>query len=245
MWSFYRLTPQDTDTARKLLTDLVDKAPDFAGAHAALAIVEQRGTFTGEIDVDRWDEVLLDAQKHANRAVALDEGSSMARIALSRIYAFQGKYDQAIEEANAGVALNPSSTLAYLNLAGTLIWGERAEAALTAIDKSLRLSPKGPLMRMKYLIKAIAFYFLDDEAQSEPLLRQAETFPPLAPIARLFLAAALVRQERYDEANAAISEALAQRPDITISRFRVAWRTLSPHYRDKILGDLQRVGVPE
>ena len=245
MWHLYKFNPEDTETARTLLSDLVEKSPDFAAAHASLALVELRGTFMGEGDLDRLDELMADAHRHADRAVELDEGSSVARIALSRIYAFQGKYDQAIEEANKCVALNPSSTVEYLNLAGTLLWGERADAALSAIEISLRLSPKGPLLPVKQLVKALAFYLLLDFVQAETLLRQAQTFPPLSAIARLLLAAVLIRQEREDEARATVSEALALRPEISLTRFRTAWRTLSPHYRDIVLEDLRKAGVPD
>ena len=245
MWHLYKFNPEDTETARTLLSELVEKSPDFAAAHASLALVELRGMFMGEGDLNRLDELMADARRHADRAVELDEGSSVARIALSRIYAFQGKYDQAIEEANKCVALNPSSTVGYLNLAGTLLWGERADAALSAIEISLRLSPKGPLLPVKQLVKALAFYLLLDFVQAETLLRQAQTFPPLSAIARLLLAAVLIRQEREDEARATVSEALALRPEISLTIFRTAWRTLSPHYRDIVLEDLRKAGVPD
>lgn len=243
MWHFYKYTDPDTETAKELLSKLMKQTPTFAGAHAALALLGMRRLFWG--DPDHADERLRAAQHHAVKAVELDEGSSFARIALSRVFAFQGKYDQAIQEAEMSVILNPSSSGGYLNLAGTLLWGERVEEAMAAIDQSIRLSPKGPQLLLKTFVKGVLYYFLDDYGQAERLLRKADASHNLVPFPCLLLAAVFIRQGRPEEARSIMAEAREQLPEMTVSRLRAAWRTLAPRYRDKMLGDLARAGLPD
>ena len=61
----------------------------------------------------------------------------------------------------------------------------------------------------------------------------------------MLLGAVLVRRERFDEARKAIAEARALKPKLSVSRLRAGWRTLAPRYREKILTDLERAGLPE
>ena len=243
MWHFYKLTEEDTDQAKRQMDALAGEAPSFAGAHAALALLEVRKLFKG--DPDEIDALFKSAQAHALKAVELDEDSSLARIALSRVFAFQGKYDQAVSEAETAVSLNPSSSIGFLNLAATLLWGARGEEAMWAIDKSIRLSPKGPMLRLKTFVKGLLYYFLDNYSEAEPLIRQAESSRILTPFTHLILAAVRVRQGQLGEAGKEIETARALRPQLSVVRLREAWRTLSPIYRDKLLGDLKRAGLPD
>ncbi len=242
MWHFYKFTEEDAEIAKAQLAELSGRVPGFAGVQATLALLQLRKLLFG--DTEGLDDILQEAQRHASKAVESDEKSSIARIALSRVCMFQGKYDQAIDEAHMAVSLNPSSSAAYMNLAGTLLWGARAEEAMPAIDQSIRLSPKGPLLRLKLFVKGLLYYFLDDYSKSEPLVSQAATWPTLAPLTHLVLSAVFLRQERTDDSHRELAEARALRPQLAISRLKSAWRTMSPRYRDKLLGDLERAGLP-
>ena len=243
MWHFYKLTEEDSLAAKEQFTGLIKRAPGFAGAHAALAVLELRKLIMGESE--EREEVLKFALFHATKAVELDDESSMARIALSRVFSLLGKYDEAVEEAEMSISLNPSSAAGYLNLAGTLIWGARAEEAMSAIEKSIRLSPRGPVMRVKLMVKGLIFYYLGDYDAAEPLVRQAEASYTLTPLAKIFLGVVYLNQGRPEEARGSVDQALELRPNITGSRLRAAWQTLAPVYRDKILGDLKTAGLPD
>lgn len=242
MWHFYRLTEESSGIARQNLLKVVQLAPTFAGAHAALAILETRRIYLAE--PGQLDEHLAFAFKHATRAVELDKNSSIARIALSRVYTFQGKQEQAVKEAERATTLNPSSSNAYLSLAGTLLWTGHADKALPAIDKAIRLSPFDALLQAKALVKGAILYFLDDYAEAERLVSEAETSATLAPLVHLVLSAILVRQERLDEARAAIATVRELKPQITLAQLESSWHTLDPRYHDKLFGDFERAGLP-
>ncbi|MEM7464568.1 MAG: tetratricopeptide repeat protein, partial [Pseudomonadota bacterium] len=243
MWHFYRINDDDSEIARKQLTELTSHSPAFAGGHAALAILQLRRILSG--DPGDMRNVLASAQQHATKAVELDDGSSMARIALSRVYQIQGKYDQAVREAETAISLNPNSSIGYLNLAGTLFWGGRSEDAIDALDKSIRLSPKGPMLPLKKFSKGMCYYFIDRYEEAETLLKDSQTSPMIMPFADLILSVVFVRQNRLDDAKASISEARELRPKFSLSGMSTAWHTLAPRYRDKLLHDLKVAGLPD
>ena len=243
MWHFHRLTEESSDIARQNLSKVVQLAPTFAGAHAALAILETRRVYFAE--PDQLDDHLASAFKHAMKAVDLDKKSSIARIALSRVYTFQGNQEQAIEQAELATVLNPSSSNAYLSLAGTLLWTEHADEALPAINKAIRLSPFEALMPVKLLVKGAILYFLNDYGEAEKLVREAETSATLAPFVHLVLSAILVRQGRFDEARTAIATVRELKPQITLSNLKSSWRTLAPRYHDKLMTDIERAGLSD
>ena len=243
MWHFNRLTEDNTDVARKHLSKVVQLAPTFAGAHAALALLETRKVYLAEDD--QVDDHLAFAFKHAAKAVELDESSSIARMALSRVYSFQGDHEQAIEEAKLAASLNPSSSNACFNLAGTLLWAERADEALSAINKAIQLSPLDPLMQVKIFAKGVILYFLDDYREAGKMVDEAEASTTLAPYVYVFLGTIRLRQGRLDEARTAIATVRELKPQITLARLKRAWPTLATRYRDKLLSDVEQAGLTD
>ncbi|MEM7122978.1 MAG: hypothetical protein AAF563_16985 [Pseudomonadota bacterium] len=243
MWHFHRITEDNSQIARQHLSNVVKLAPTFAGAHAALALLETRRIYFAE--PDELERHLAFAFKHAVKAVELDGNSSIARMALSRAYAFQGNQEQAIEEAEMATALNPSSSNACLNLAGTLLWTGHAEEALPAINKAIRLSPLDPLMQVKIFVKGFILYLLNDDSEAEKTVGEAEISASLAPFVHLILSAILVRQEKFDEARAAIATVSELKPQLTLAQLRSSWHTLAPRYRDKLLSDIEAAGLTD
>ena len=243
LWHFYRFKDGDTETARQLLLNAAKQSPKFSSTHAVLSILDSRKIALGEAEAP--GETLESAYRHASEAVSLDDRNSLARVALGRVYLFQGKYDLAVAEAEAAVALNPSSTVAHLFLAGALVWCGRAVEALPIVDISIRLSPKGPFLKVKLLVKAVAHYVLDELPEGEQVVRKAIHGRVVGPFGYLVLAAILARQDRLEDARAFIAEAQAIRPDLTISRIQHCWLHFNPPYMERFIGDLRKAGLPE
>ncbi|MEM7445792.1 MAG: hypothetical protein AAF414_20900 [Pseudomonadota bacterium] len=242
MWHFHKFTEEDSEMALEQLAKLANKEATISGIPAALALLQMRRLMMG--DVDDVDAVLKDALNHAIRAVELDARSSFARTALSRVYSMQGKYDQALEEAELSLEFNPSFALGYLNLASALMWGGHAEDAVPALEKSIRLSPRGPMLRVKMIANASIYYFLNDYGQAERLFARVQSNRNLAPFAQLMLAATHVRQDRIEEARSAFAATIEARPNFSLSTFSRSWRTLASNYRSKLFEDLTQAGLP-
>ena len=88
--------------------------------------------------------------KAARRAVALDEGSSFAHLALSGAFMWSNQHEQAIAETRMAVELNPSNVPAWLALGNRLdIIGQHDEG-IALLEKSLRLNAHDPHNHIYY-----------------------------------------------------------------------------------------------
>lgn len=84
--------------------------------------------------------------KLEQQAVALDDSLAIAHSVLGEIYAWNGKYDQAVTETQRGIALDPNSASGYGSLADVLERQWKLPEALVAVDKAMRLDPRNPDM---------------------------------------------------------------------------------------------------
>ena len=242
LWHFFKFTDEDTERTRALMTELTKTAPDFALAHAVLAILDTRRVLR-EFPDDRA-EILDRALEHAERAAALDDRSSIAHLALGRVHTMRGDHDEGISECELAETLNPSSSLARAGLAAALFASGRAAEALPCIDASIRLSPKGPGMPLKLIGKAWILYFLGNLAEAEAFARAV---PPKAQIVLyrwLLVAAIRAHENRTDEARAAVARALEARGDMSLAVLAGTWSFLTPAYLDTMLADLSKAGLP-
>jgi len=162
-------TPTEARVAIPLLREALHLAPDYAYAHALIALAYAR-IFHSAAGSER-EEMRVQAVSHARRAVALGEDDSavLAPAAFVLLWARdQGRVTD--EEVNAeaypildkAVALNANSAaaLAYRALARA-IQGE-AEAAIEDANRALRLSPLDPANYLPHMAIAIARIGLRD-----------------------------------------------------------------------------------
>ncbi|MDX1433445.1 MAG: BTAD domain-containing putative transcriptional regulator [Gammaproteobacteria bacterium] len=242
LWHFFKYTDEDTETAREHMIRLTQAAPEFALSYAVLAFIDTRRIWFGEVE-DR-EQVLAGALENATRAVSLDETSSLAHMALGRVYTQLADHEQAIAECETAVALNPSSAVAYASLAAALFSSGRAAEALAPLERSIRLSPKGPTLPAKLVGKAWMLYSLGRFAEAR---RMATHVPPRGQTGVyrwLLLAAIDAHEDRIEAAEAAAAKALEMRANVSVEMFRRSWQHLSPAYLDAIVADLEKAGLP-
>jgi len=127
------LLAQDIEEARRAARQALALDPSLAGGHQAMSIV------LGSFD---WD--WTGAQAEAQRAMALDPGSSSA-VASAGLLAFVlGQYDKALTLLQRATATDPLNADAQLYL-GYVFWrgGKNSEARVAA-RKALDLNPELP-----------------------------------------------------------------------------------------------------
>ena len=241
MWHLFKFTRKDTESARQQMTRLIESSPDFAVAHAALAVVELRSI--AYATAEDPEKSLEQALHHATRAVALNDKSSFAHAVFGRVNMYLGDVDRAISECETAIALNPSSSLAYLSLTAALFWSGRAEEALPAIDMSMRLSPKGPLLTVKLVVKSLCLYSLGHLAEAENAALHAPHRREVGPYRRLALAAIYAHQDRLEDARAAVAKILEIREDMSLDVMRRFWQHANPQFMDMFLADLRKAGL--
>lgn len=139
-----------------------------------------------------------------------------------------GHFGPAIELMSRSVALDPSQSFFFKNLATAFRSAGRFEEAIQAIQHARRLAPDDPtaaeelgivLEKLDRLDESIAAHrdairLLDAGAMQAP--------PALASKAQMNLGAALIRQERFEEAMPHLERAIALSPEYSLAHMHRA-----------------------
>jgi adenylate cyclase len=139
---WHRLTKQTNSDARELLQRAVELEPNFASAHAFLALTH------GLDYVNRWSAFpqhsIEQAEKAAALAVARDDNDPVAHWSLGLVKLYLRQHDAAISEAERAIALNPNFAEGQVSLGEALIYSGRPEEALAYFDRARVLNPYFP-----------------------------------------------------------------------------------------------------
>jgi len=241
MWHFFKTTPEDDEAAAEQMQQAIRLAPDFANAEAMLAILKTRKFIFG-VTTDPASD-LAEAFEHAEKAVAVDDRSALAHIALGRVLGFRGQLDEGLVEMELAVRLNPSSAGGYLALAAILYWKGRSAEALKTIDQALRLSPHDPMMFAVRSIQALCHADLGNLSEAEGFARAAVRAAPKAVVPCVALAVVLVRQQRIAEARAVAAEMRRLSPGPGFAGIATLVSYMEPTQRARFLADLGTAGV--
>ncbi|MEM8586829.1 MAG: hypothetical protein AAGG65_02120 [Pseudomonadota bacterium] len=238
---FMRRNLEDSEKAGGLLKQALEIDPTFSEAYSVLALLELRKLMFGSSEAT--SEVIDRALGFALDAVREDEGSSLAHSVLGRIYSLTGEHENALIEGQEAVELNPSFALGYFQLGMNLLWAGKAADALTAIDKSLRLSPRDPFVWVRDFAKGICYYFLGEFTKAEQHLARAEHGHFIAPLAYVFLALVLARQNRTDDARVPLDKAQRLSGDFNWELVKANFPSMAPDYWATAQEDAKKIGL--
>jgi TolB-like protein/Tfp pilus assembly protein PilF len=155
-WALFdRSGTEGVDPALRAFEDVIARAPDFAPAHAALALAsyvhglfEVRQTQFGSTDPEGFANAFMRAgacfQRAADsgrRATELDERDPNAWVGLGAGLGMTGQLAPARAAFERAVELNPSSALACWSLATALQRFDDWEDAAPLYERAIRLSP--------------------------------------------------------------------------------------------------------
>jgi tetratricopeptide (TPR) repeat protein len=107
-------------------------------------------------------EARISIKALALRAVASDEGDAEAHACLSWAFNFEGDYEGALAEARRALAISPNLASAHRALGTTLIFAGEPTQGLIALQTSIRLDPRDPLLPWHLNRVTIAYYFARD-----------------------------------------------------------------------------------
>jgi DNA-binding winged helix-turn-helix (wHTH) protein/tetratricopeptide (TPR) repeat protein len=117
--------------------------PDYAMAHAGLASTYLLMASTAMLRPLQVDEAMPMARRHAQRAIALDEGLAEAWAALGRVkMEYDWDWDGAEADLAHAVALNSSSVEALATFGQFLSAMGRHDEAIEAMEQARRLDPR-------------------------------------------------------------------------------------------------------
>jgi class 3 adenylate cyclase/TolB-like protein/Tfp pilus assembly protein PilF len=228
--------------SRALLENAIAIDPDFALAYAELAL-----TYYTSIAL-RWDQpprpvALAKGLELAARAVALDPGSPLAKIAMGKLLGRQGDHDEAIRLTRQAIALNPNDPEAYAALANLLYFVNRNEEALPLLEEAFRLEPLHPPLYDQYYGRSLLTTGrpLEALAPLRDCIRRSPEYPPC----HQFLAASLGQLGQREAAHAALADWQKYTQIPTIAALRALSFDILPGAQIEILYDgLEKAGLP-
>ena len=164
-------TPQDTAEARRMFEKAIALDPRYVDAYAGLSYTYQRDILL-EAAEDRkvWEHKALEA---ARRAVALDNESSMAHLALGGAYIWTNQHELAVAETRTAAELNPSNILARLALGNRLDIVGQSEEGIPLLEDSLKLHPRDTHCHVYFAQLARAYINARDYDKARNCLRES------------------------------------------------------------------------
>jgi DNA-binding winged helix-turn-helix (wHTH) protein/tetratricopeptide (TPR) repeat protein len=203
--------------------------PDYALAHAGLASTYLLMASTAMLRPLQVDEAMPMARRHAQRAIALDEGLAEAWAALGRVkMEYDWDWDGAEADLAHAVALNASSVEALGTYGQFLSAMGRHDEAIEAMEQARRLDPRS-VETLQHL--AIVYWMAGDADRALVAVDDSLKVLPGSPRAHYGRMLILDQLGRHDEAMAerittlrglAIGESLAEHVE-TVARNQ-GWR---------------------
>lgn len=140
--SLHRHKPTGVAQARDLFARALEIDPNYARAHAGLALVYYNDWNCHQWD--RWAECQSQAFVYANKAVELDDSDHITHSILAQVHLYRREYERAEKHLDRTFALNPNDAdcLARMGQARTQL-GDAA-AGIQLAEAAYRLNPRYP-----------------------------------------------------------------------------------------------------
>ncbi len=201
--------------ARELFARAIKIRPDYADAHAGLAMSHNM-----DILIDAAEDRMTtaaQAMEAAQKAIECDEASSWAHHELSTAYQWLNRIDDALAEARIAVNLNPNDAYALHAL------GNKSDLAgdpdgIALMVRAQKLNPADARLPTQLTFLARAYVNIGNHSTAVERARQAiRRRPDYAP-AYYILAMALGHLGELDEARAALARCDEFSPSFVNSR---------------------------
>lgn len=213
--------------------------PDFAQARALFALLSALGGNTGVLP--STPELHQETVDQAERAIALDDGSTAVLGFAGCALADLGQRERGTEALKRALAIDPSNAQAHVGLGASLGMQGLVEEGVASMRHGMRISPQD--RRLGFWGWALGSLLLRDGQVEAALVaaRGSAGRDPRLHLSRVLEAVALLRLDREAEARVALAAALRIRPTLSLpevahSQGRRAAQRLGPLW--------QQVGSP-
>ncbi|WP_227812879.1 serine/threonine-protein kinase [Massilia sp. IC2-477] len=198
--------PGSLDKAESHFRRVLERQPDSAAAAAGMSLM-----YALRYQTDKSDETWLKrADASAQRATQLNEQLALSHIARGWVLDMQGKRDEALQAHAEGLRLDPGSFFGWYGQAAAL---RRAHRYDEARAKLLEATARFPQERVFSDEQGSVEYEQANYAAAERAFRRSIAVQPDAVIAYANLNAALLRQNRDEEALQVLQQGLQIRPN--------------------------------
>jgi len=234
--------PNDIEIAIPFLERALELDPDYAPAHAALALcreVRYRGPASDESE-------RAEGLRHARLALALgtDDAAALASAALT-VFHLDLDFEAASGAIARALSLNASCATALYWGAHIHALGGDAALAEDHATRALRLSPFDPISQEGHIALGAVRLRSQRYDDAAACFGRAVQANPRFSIPYALRAAALALGGRVDEAKAVARTFLEMDPTFRVRRFTEFAAFVEPEMRAAIAAGLRQAGVPE
>jgi TolB-like protein/class 3 adenylate cyclase/Tfp pilus assembly protein PilF len=232
--------------ARSQFDRAIDLDPDNVDALVGRARVDLK--FVGSWLSEDQHERLRSAEADLGRALKLgpENANAHTQLGLTRIYC--NRAEQGVAECERALALDRNSAAAHAWIGLAKLYGGRNEEAEAHILEALRISPRDTQSGIWTGIVGAAKLTSGREEEAVVWLSRSIELNSSNPNFHLFLAAALARLGRVQDARKAARAGIELNPSFTIARFRSMAFSDNPAYlagRERLYEGLRLAGVRE
>jgi TolB-like protein/class 3 adenylate cyclase/Tfp pilus assembly protein PilF len=235
-------TPGETPEAIRLLNEALRLDPDYAYAHALLALVYGQ-VFRSAVGPAR-EEARAQGTIHGRQAILLgaDDSAALANAGFALLITAQ---DVGTARANLdrAVMLNSNSATALTFRSLVLSMTGEAQAAINDASKALRLSPLDPGSFLPHMGIVVARLWLGEYDEAARSARQAIEKNPRYPMAYAWLMVAECARGDTAEAQAQFQRLAEIIPNFGPDGLAKLFEMFPPVLRGKALGALRAGGL--
>ena len=244
LWHLGRLEPVETVAAEAMLQQAIELDPSYARAHAMLAWCLGSRIFFGQL---AWDAGMPRASAAALASLSLDSEDHWSHFASGNVQLVGRKPAEAAAALRQSLSINPSFALGYTFLGAALIFGDRPQEGLEALDQGTRMSPLDPFNAVALTWRSNAQFYLGDLAAAEIAARAALRQRPNFPIALRALASCLAEAGRLEEARRTLADSFRVEGLQMTPGFASVFRERLPHtnadHLERYIGALMKAGL--
>jgi adenylate cyclase len=141
-YEWINTTSERNAEGRRLLEKAVQLDPNYVDAYVLLGFsyfFDLVNQYTKEPRQQVWQRVV----NLAHKTVAMDDTNPFAHLLLSKADLGDKHFEKAIDDAQRAVSLSPNCAVCYSSLAEALLAAEQPADAVAALQKAMRLDPRG------------------------------------------------------------------------------------------------------
>ena len=190
------------------------------------------------------------AEAKLTKALSLAPNHAQSHVWLGLVYMWTRRATEGIARCEHALELDRNLPNAHFLIGYGKLFVGHGEETESHIAQAMRLSPRDAMVYMWRATIGVAKAGLGEYEQASTWFRRSIEANPNFPHAHFFLASALARLGRLDEAHSAVKAGLALNPAYTVSSNRAVWTRVSgdPTYLagiERFFDGLRKAGVPE
>jgi TolB-like protein len=246
-WDAYnrRRTPSNLRQAERFFAAALARDPENVHALTGLALAKSSHPYYFTDEECACD--FAAAESAALTAAELNPDVAGVRYALSWIYTYSNRAELGLAEAERALSVNRNNAHAYAVIGMAKVFLGRPDEAEQYVLRALTLNPRDPFAYVWREFAGAAQLYLGQWNAAAAWFHRAPEAERSHPLHSFFLAAALARQGRSDDARAAVRRGLALAPRFTLRRFQEAPLGNDPGYlaqRERLCEAMREAGVP-